>query len=183
MWRFLTPGSHIPGLKNAWIGPWQWAKQQALAIVCLIKERERSQQMSKERVGKSNHALVWIIITWQICWEWLRWQTNMSSESSHIFWLSRVQAPLQTFLRPGIWIPGARTPHYYRETWIIEDSPENTYQDIIQAIESVQLRKKWQIRKTDEEQLFIQVLAFTPYCNWLDILEIQFDTSLTQSGM
>ena len=141
--------------------------------VCFDK-RERNQQMSN---GKSNHAhcttkyLLGVAAL-----------TNMS-ESSHIFWLSRVQAPLQTFLRPGIWIPGARTPHYYRETWIIEDSPENTYQDIIQAIESVQLRKKWQIRKTDEEQLFIQVLAFTPYCNWLDILEIQFDTSLTQSGM
>ena len=96
--------------------------------------------------------------------------------------LSQVQAPLHVILRPGLWLPGSRTPHLYIETWRIEGSPQNAFKDILNAIETVENRARLILRQADEEQLFIQVMSFTKLCNWVDVVEIQFDTALSQTG-
>ena len=92
----------------------------------------------------------------------------------------KAQTAIQVYMRPGVWIPCIRTPHSYRETWTFDDSTHDTFSDILSAIESVE---GLQVRHADEDGLFIQAISYTPRCKWLDVIEIQIDPSLTQSGM
>lgn len=86
-------------------------------------------------------------------------------------------------LRPGVWIPGIRTPHVYKETWKIDASSDRAFKDILGAIEEAAARCRLRIRSIDDEKMFIKVISFTKKCSWVDVLEFQFDTSLVnQSG-
>ena len=42
------------------------------------------------------------------------------------------------------------------------------------AAESLSEEEHLQIRKVDRETHFIQLFAFTPGCNWLDVVEVRF---------
>lgn len=95
---------------------------------------------------------------------------------------SVAQAGFHVFLRPGLWIPGIRTPHVYGETWRVESSPESAFKDILGAIEQVSLRCRLHVRRVDDDKMFISVMSFTKKCSWVDVLEFQFDTSLLKSG-
>lgn len=106
------------------------------------------------------------------------------ASAGNVFSLSKMQAPIQAFLKPGLWIPGIRTPHLYKEVWTLHETALDVFEEIIKSIESVQDRggEKFEVTQRDEEGLFIQTVSFTRYCNWLDVMEIQLDTALTQSG-
>eukprot|EP00466_Bigelowiella_natans_P008673 jgi/Bigna1/82854/fgenesh1_pg.98_\ len=43
----------------------------------------------------------------------------VTKEPAAISCLSRVQAPMQAFFRPGMWLPGCRNIRYYSETWAL----------------------------------------------------------------
>lgn len=101
------------------------------------------------------------------------------SGSGRVGCLSKVQTPAQVLLRPGSWIPGIRALHSHRETWIFEEPVKDAFSDIRQAIEGA---SNLQVRQVDEEALFIQAFSYTPRCSWLDVLEVQVDVTLTQSG-
>lgn len=112
---------------------------------------------------------------------------NMSSHSEDngdgVFWLSRAQASIQAYLRPGVWIPGARTPHQYRERWSFDgESPDQVFTELIKALESVRHKERLQVKEINNDDMFIQAISYTPRCSWLDILEIQLDTTLLQPG-
>ena len=98
-------------------------------------------------------------------------------------WFSKVQAPIQSFLRPGIWLPGVRTLHVYQETWTIQGSVERALEDVIAAVETVGMHSKeaQQTSKVDREAMFVRVFYYTPICQWLDVLEVAFDSSLAKS--
>ncbi len=107
----------------------------------------------------------------------------MADENSDVDCMfSRSQAALHVFLRPGVWIPGVRTPHVYKETWKISTSPDLAFKDILGAIEEVSVRCRLNLRLADEERMFIRVISFTKKCSWVDVMEFQFNTSLLQSG-
>ena len=95
---------------------------------------------------------------------------------------STSQASLHVLLRPGLWIPGLRTPHVYQETWRTEGSSDSAFKDILGAIEDVSVRCRLHVRSVDDEKLFIRAMSFTKKCSWVDVLEFQFDTGLLQSG-
>ena len=113
---------------------------------------------------------------------------NMDSSSlypSHVFCLSKAQASIQSFLRPGLWLPGIRTPHLYCEVWELEEPPQQAFDEMLKSIKSVIDKDKemMELREADEERLFIQLFSFTRKCNWLDVIEIQIDARLVQSGL
>ena len=95
---------------------------------------------------------------------------------------SRSQAALHVFLRPGLWIPGVRTPHVYKETWRINTSTDSAFKEVLGAIEEVSIRCRLNIRLVDDEKMFIRVTSFTKKCSWVDVMEFQFDSSLMQSS-
>lgn len=96
---------------------------------------------------------------------------------------SVAQAGFHVMFKPGVWIPGIRTPHVYQETWRIDASSDRAFKDIIGAIEDVAVRCRLRIRCIDDEKMLIRVMSFTKRCSWVDVLEFQFDTSLVhQSG-
>lgn len=72
----------------------------------------------------------------------------------------------------------------YREVWELEESPQQAYDEILKAIKSVIDKDKelMELRETDEENLFIKVFSFTRMCNWLDVMEIQVNATLIQTG-
>ena len=96
--------------------------------------------------------------------------------------VSQSQAPLHVILRPGIWIPGVRTPHLYKETWKVDGSSDAVFKDILGAIEEVSVRCRLRVRLVDEDNLFIRVMSYTKRCSWVDVMEIKIDTLLIQSG-
>ena len=98
-------------------------------------------------------------------------------------WLSKVQAPIQSFLKPGVWLPGVRTSHVYQETWTVRGSVERALEDVVTAVETVGMHSKeaQQISKVDREEMYVRVFYYTPVCQWLDVLEVTFDSSLIKS--
>lgn len=72
----------------------------------------------------------------------------------------------------------------YREVWELEESPQQAYDEILKAIKSVIDKDKelMELRETDEETLFIKMFSFTRMCNWLDVMEIQVNATLIQTG-
>lgn len=90
------------------------------------------------------------------------------------------QGPILAFLRPGMWIPGARTPHLYRERWEVDGPASEVMDDILLAVESVEIRERLLVRRVDKESLFIRVLSFTSTCEWLDVVEFKCNTALRE---
>mmetsp|Transcript_9013 Transcript_9013/g.17575 ORF Transcript_9013/g.17575 Transcript_9013/m.17575 type:complete len:209 (-) Transcript_9013:84-710(-) len=95
--------------------------------------------------------------------------------------VSRYQAPVQAFLRPGAWIPGYRNIRYHAEKWTLKSTPGNSLLLFVDTIkhfqdgsEGLMGREKMSIARTDKDKGFVQVYCFTAKAEWLDIVEIQF---------
>uniref|UniRef100_A0A2L2Y814 Uncharacterized protein n=1 Tax=Parasteatoda tepidariorum TaxID=114398 RepID=A0A2L2Y814_PARTP len=50
------------------------------------------------------------------------------------------QGAIQAKLRPGIWIPGIRSPHLYEEVWKVSANPIVCSKDILQAVTKLHRR-------------------------------------------
>ena len=84
------------------------------------------------------------------------------------------QAPIQAFLRPGVWIPGIRRLHSCRERWILEGAtPERCLEDVTQAVEKIKTGEHLIVHRIDKTKNFIQIFSYTS-ANWLDVVEIRF---------
>ncbi|GFN97871.1 hypothetical protein PoB_002437700 [Plakobranchus ocellatus] len=96
---------------------------------------------------------------------------------------SKVQRPIQTVLRPAVWIPGLRNLHSTKETWTFEsNSHQSNLDSILNAINKVIDKDTskffWQVQpppvalgnETDSKS-FIRIFTFTR-AEWLDITEI-----------
>ena len=87
---------------------------------------------------------------------------------------ANAQAPIQAFIRPGVWIPGVKNLHSFRERWIIESAtPDECLEDVTQAIEKVDTGEHLVTHKVNKERQFIQIFSFTA-ASWLDVVEIRF---------
>ena len=85
-------------------------------------------------------------------------------------------------LRPGMWIPGVRSPHLYRERWEVDGPASEVLDDILLAVESVEIRERLLVHKVDRESLFVRLLSFTSTCEWLDVVEFKCSTALRERG-
>ncbi|RUS72014.1 hypothetical protein EGW08_020228 [Elysia chlorotica] len=100
---------------------------------------------------------------------------------------SRIQRPIQTFLRPAVWIPGLRNLHSTRETWTFEGG---SHQDNLHAIQNAinkviakdTSKFYWQVQQPNvplgnettplqDSKSFVRIFTFTR-AEWLDITEI-----------
>ncbi|KAK3775763.1 hypothetical protein RRG08_047955 [Elysia crispata] len=99
---------------------------------------------------------------------------------------SKIQRPIQTFLRPAVWIPGLRNLHSKRETWTFEStSHQSNLDSILSAINKVIANDTskfyWQVQQptvplaneTDSKS-FVRIFTFTR-AEWLDITEISLN--------
>ncbi|XP_012942979.1 uncharacterized protein LOC106012991 [Aplysia californica] len=94
--------------------------------------------------------------------------------------VSKVQAPVQNFLRPAVWVPGLRNLHSHRETWTLpSDSHQNNLESVLGALMTVIKEDKsgsfWDVQKNDLQVArgFIRVFVYTR-AEWLDIIELTF---------
>lgn len=89
----------------------------------------------------------------------------------------RCQGNIQSFVRPGIWLPGFRSPHMYQETWQIATNPPVCMRTVISAVRSLNVDEQdgrlYELAKVDDEACFIQINAYT-YGQSLHVIEIHF---------
>lgn len=92
--------------------------------------------------------------------------------------LSRLQAPAQAFLRPGLWFFGVRNVHVAREVWEIPGcTPSKCLESLLSAVEKVadsEPTGQLHVHKADHKTWFCQIFSLTRTCGWLDVVEIQF---------
>lgn len=105
----------------------------------------------------------------------------MGEPSITIF--SKLQRPIQTFLRPAVWIPGLRNLHSHSETWTFgSDTHQSNLDSILNAINKVIAKDTskfyWQVQQPSaavgnetDSKSFIRIYTFTR-AEWLDITEI-----------
>lgn len=48
---------------------------------------------------------------------------------------------------------------------------------VITAVEAISEEENLEVRKNDRETHFIEIWSFTRGCNWLDIVDIRFETN------
>ncbi|RDD36478.1 hypothetical protein TrispH2_011191 [Trichoplax sp. H2] len=95
------------------------------------------------------------------------------------FLFSRLQAPIQSFLRPAIWVPGLRNVHTVKEEWTIEASPGDAFDKAIEAIEEVKKQEEFvQVHMINKDSREIRLFYFTSKAQWLDIMELHFKRGL-----
>lgn len=93
------------------------------------------------------------------------------------FSLSKLQAPFQAALRPGVWIPGIRALHQRYESWQTDISPFNCFDEVLQALNTLELTEKIEVYKADKDHLSVQAFFYTKSCNWLDVVEFEFQAA------
>ncbi|XP_003383684.1 PREDICTED: uncharacterized protein LOC100638328 [Amphimedon queenslandica] len=86
---------------------------------------------------------------------------------------AQCQGPIQAAIRPGLWLPGVRNLHLATETWTISSSPQAAFDAIVEAVGSIADEENLIIRKERKAELYLEIWSYTPYCNWLDIVEIR----------
>ncbi|OWF55288.1 uncharacterized protein LOC110461690 [Mizuhopecten yessoensis] len=88
---------------------------------------------------------------------------------------SLIQAPIQSFLRPAMWLPGCNRLHSHTETWRSDSvGADSLLEDIVNSVpdlmESDITGATYVVNKVDEERGFVRIFAFT-WANWLDVME------------
>lgn len=84
------------------------------------------------------------------------------------------QSPIQAAIRPAVWLPGIRSLHSKKETWIIPDAtPEVCLENLVSAVALLGEREKIHIHKVRPNRNFVQIYSYTEF-EWLDIVEIEF---------
>ena len=63
-----------------------------------------------------------------------------------LYALTRWQAGLQGSLRPGLWLPGLRTPHMFEETWRAASSPSVCLLAVVRAAKQLRRGLKCQVK-------------------------------------
>ncbi|XP_067672905.1 uncharacterized protein [Haliotis asinina] len=87
---------------------------------------------------------------------------------------SGVQAPIQSALRPSMWVPGLRDLHVHREKWRIDQTSMNFVETVKKGLATMIQEDKlgtfYDIHKIEKD--FVRIFAFT-WAEWLDIVEIK----------
>ncbi|XP_033748002.1 uncharacterized protein LOC117333004 [Pecten maximus] len=88
---------------------------------------------------------------------------------------SVLQAPIQSFLRPAMWVPGCNKLHSHKEIWRSDSvGADALLEDIINTVpdltECDSTGSTYVVNKVDEERGFVRIFAFT-WANWLDVME------------
>ncbi|GFS02369.1 hypothetical protein ElyMa_006443700 [Elysia marginata] len=111
---------------------------------------------------------------------------TMGEPSITVF--SKIQRPIQTFLRPAVWVPGLRNLHSHRETWTFKEdsSHQGNLDSILNAINKVIAKDTskfyWHVQQPaaavgnettplQDSKSFVRIFTFTR-AEWLDITEI-----------
>ncbi|XP_077996130.1 uncharacterized protein LOC144449467 [Glandiceps talaboti] len=94
-----------------------------------------------------------------------------------VCFLSSLQAPIQAFLRPAMWIPGLNRLHSHKERWQCpESAPGVCLDELVLAVSKADATDKintYKIKKIDNERYTAQIYSFTR-ADWLDVVEIEF---------
>ncbi|XP_070571756.1 uncharacterized protein [Ptychodera flava] len=94
-----------------------------------------------------------------------------------VCFLSALQAPIQAFLRPAMWIPGLNKLHSHRERWQCPDAtPDVCINELVMAVSKADVTDKintYRIKAIDTERCTCQIYSFTR-AEWLDVVEIEF---------
>ncbi|XP_060067310.1 uncharacterized protein LOC132547554 isoform X2 [Ylistrum balloti] len=99
---------------------------------------------------------------------------------------SAIQAPLQSLLRPAMWIPGCNKLHSHTEIWRSDAvGADALLEDIINTVpdlttKSDRTRSTYVINKVEEERGFVRIFAFT-WANWLDVMEFTLKGNKVQA--
>eukprot|EP00051_Salpingoeca_urceolata_P028429 m.5788 g.5788 ORF g.5788 m.5788 type:complete len:181 (+) comp2462_c0_seq1:270-812(+) len=95
--------------------------------------------------------------------------------------LSRVQAPLQDFLRPAMWIPGMRMLRYAWEEWEVKQmDPDACRAKMVDVLRQLQLDSglmgyKLKVVNPDGGATdVLTVRCFSPTIEFLDVVEVSF---------
>ena len=57
------------------------------------------------------------------------------------------QAPIQAYLRPGMWLPGVRNLHMARETWLMQAPPDESLEELLEGVDSIAKEKLLHVHK------------------------------------
>mmetsp|Transcript_22669 Transcript_22669/g.31682 ORF Transcript_22669/g.31682 Transcript_22669/m.31682 type:complete len:219 (-) Transcript_22669:277-933(-) len=104
--------------------------------------------------------------------------------------MSRWQAPIQAFLRPGMWIPGCRAIRYYAEKWTLSCECDTALESFIKSVEYFKVNKgegtlgneKIIIRENDAKRHKATIYCFTKTAEYLDVVEVCFSESSSLAG-
>ncbi|XP_065055435.1 uncharacterized protein LOC135683954 [Rhopilema esculentum] len=91
--------------------------------------------------------------------------------------LSKLQAPIQAALRPGVWLPGIRALHQRYERWQSGESPYFCFDKVLFALQIMETSDQLEIYKVDREHLALQIFFYTKNCKWLDVVELEFQAA------
>ena len=69
--------------------------------------------------------------------------------------VAKAQAPIQAYLRPGMWCPGVRNLHMARETWSISASLDKAMESLVAGIDIVDT----------EDDLNVHKVCYAVLCN------------------
>ena len=61
--------------------------------------------------------------------------------------VAQCQAPLQSCLRPGMWLPGVRNLHSARETWEVKAGVEATIDRLVAGVEALDTEESLEVHK------------------------------------
>jgi len=93
---------------------------------------------------------------------------------------SWIQAPIQAFLRPSLWIPGLRAWHRKKQFWHVSGNTFDNYQKLLTGLQEVEVDlgllygfRCVKISKVDKDKKFIQAYFLSPFMQWLDVVELQ----------
>lgn len=89
---------------------------------------------------------------------------------------SRIQAPIQCFLRPAMWIPGLNRLHSVTQTWHsadynVQKNIECVERALAKVIDKDTTHSDFIVNKVEPD--FLQILVFTR-AEWLDVIEMEF---------
>mmetsp|Transcript_2280 Transcript_2280/g.3241 ORF Transcript_2280/g.3241 Transcript_2280/m.3241 type:complete len:165 (+) Transcript_2280:234-728(+) len=85
----------------------------------------------------------------------------------------KIQAKIQRTLVPGIWVPLLRTPHYWKEEWLVKGMTDQCIQEIVDSVNKQQnnaIGFIYQSFLVTENR--VKIACFTP-SRWMDIVDIK----------
>eukprot|EP00053_Salpingoeca_punica_P004147 m.47514 g.47514 ORF g.47514 m.47514 type:complete len:170 (+) comp12636_c0_seq1:152-661(+) len=96
--------------------------------------------------------------------------------------MSRVQGPVQAFLRPAMWIPGLRNIRYHTETRQFSQSAADINQALVRIFTTYQaqvedgtgpglLGNHLVLHTMDTAKGYFEIHSYTPNAEWLDVIQ------------